>query len=99
MGAPARTSSRERGTRVSTRIRSTVGLLALLASLTTAGCSSGDAAGSEDAAEPTPTSTAPDREYDFSAVAPIIEAFIAQNGLNGAGLVVVEKDEGIIDEQ
>lgn len=96
MVSPARTSSGERGTVVSTRIRSTVGLLALLASITTAGCSSDDAA---EAAAPAPTSTAPAREYDFSAVTPIVEAFIAQNGLNGAGLVVVEKDQGVIDEQ
>ena len=80
---------------VSTRIRSTVGLLALLASITTAGCSGDDAAEAASA----PTSTAPEREYDFSAVAPIIEAFIAENGLNGAGLVVVEEDEGIVYEQ
>ena len=78
-----------------TRIRSTAGVLALLASLT-AGCSSDDA-GAEDASGA--TSTAPAREYDFSAVAPIVEAFVAENGLDGAGLVVVDEDEGIIDEQ
>ncbi len=80
-----------------TRLRSTAGVLALLASLTAAGCSSDDA-GAEEAASGA-TSTAPARAYDFSAVAPIVEAFIAENGLNGVGLVVVDEDEGIVDEQ
>jgi CubicO group peptidase (beta-lactamase class C family) len=84
---------------VPTRIRSTVGLLALLASIATAGCSSGNASGSEEASVSSSASAAPEREYDFSAVVPVIEAFIAQHGLNGAGLVVVDEDEGVIDEQ
>ncbi|SDF13668.1 CubicO group peptidase, beta-lactamase class C family [Blastococcus fimeti] len=81
-----------------TRARSirAAGALVLLASLTAAGCSSDDA-GAEEASGA--TSTAPAPEYDFSAVAPIVEAFVAENGLNGAGLVVVDEDEGIIDEQ
>ncbi len=82
-----------------TRLRSTAGVLALLAALTAAGCSSDDAAGAEESSASGATSTAPAREYDFSAVAPIIEAFVAQQGLNGAGLVIVDEDEGIIDEQ
>ncbi len=81
-----------------TRIRSTAGVLALLASLT-AGCSSDDAAGAGESSASVATSTAPARAYDFSAVAPIVEAFLAQHGLDGAGLVVVDEDEGIIDEQ
>ncbi|SOC47262.1 CubicO group peptidase, beta-lactamase class C family [Blastococcus aggregatus] len=81
-----------------TRLRSTAGVLALLASLT-AGCSSDDAAGAGDPSASGATSTAPAREYDFSAVAPIVEAFLAENGLDGAGLVIVDEDEGIIDEQ
>ncbi|WP_040337170.1 serine hydrolase domain-containing protein [Candidatus Blastococcus massiliensis] len=69
--------------------------LALLGSLV-AGCSSEDSAQADDSAQ---TSSTPEREYDFSAVEPIIEAFIAEHGLNGAGLVVVEKDDGIVGEQ
>ena len=78
-----------------TRLRSTAGVLALLASLT-AGCSSDDVEGASASGA---TSAGPAREYDFSAVAPIVEAFIAENGLDGAGLVVVDEDEGIVDEQ
>ena len=43
-----------------------------------------------------PTTTA---GYDFSAVAPIVERFVDERGLNGAGLVVVDRDDGIIDEE
>jgi CubicO group peptidase (beta-lactamase class C family) len=35
----------------------------------------------------------------FSAVGPIVEAAIAEHGLNGAALVVVERDDGIVHEQ
>jgi CubicO group peptidase (beta-lactamase class C family) len=56
-------------------------------------------------AEPTsatagPTSTSvPAAEYDFSGVSPIVERFIRERGLNGAGLIVVDRDDGIIDEE
>lgn len=46
--------------------------------------------------EPPPTTGAP--AYDVSAVEPIIDAFVAEHGLNGAGLVVVERDGGIVGE-
>ena len=36
------------------------------------------------------------REYDFSQVSPVVEAFVAANGLNGAGLVVVDAEDGVI---
>ncbi|MGY1751843.1 serine hydrolase domain-containing protein [Blastococcus sp. SYSU D01042] len=78
--------------------RRTVAALAVLGTVVATGCSAGEAAEGPDT-DAAPSSTAEAREYDFSAVAPIIEAFIAQHGLNGAGLVVVEEDEGIIDEQ
>jgi CubicO group peptidase (beta-lactamase class C family) len=38
-------------------------------------------------------------EYDFSAVSPIVERFIDEHGLNGAGLIVVDRDDGIVDEE
>ena len=56
-------------------------------------------------AEPTsttarPTSTlAPAAEYDFSGVSPIVERFIDEHGLNGAGLIVVDRDDGVVDEE
>jgi CubicO group peptidase (beta-lactamase class C family) len=40
----------------------------------------------------------PARVYDFSAVEPIVEAFVTERGLNGAGLVVVQRDDGIVYE-
>jgi hypothetical protein len=50
----------------------------------------------------TPTSTETTTTitgYDFSAVDPIVELFVKQRGLNGAGLIVVDRDDGIIDEE
>jgi len=35
---------------------------------------------------------------DFSAVSPIIESFVEDKGLNGAGLVVVSRDDGVLYE-
>jgi CubicO group peptidase (beta-lactamase class C family) len=46
-----------------------------------------------------PTSMSTPGEYDFSAVSPIVERFIDERGLNGAGLIVVDRDEGIVDEE
>jgi CubicO group peptidase (beta-lactamase class C family) len=47
-----------------------------------------------------PTSTLPPAaEYDFSEVSPIVERFIDERGLNGAGLIVVDRDDGIVDEE
>ena len=37
--------------------------------------------------------------YDFSAVGPIVQGFVDQHGLNGAGLIVVDRDDGVIHEQ
>ncbi len=39
------------------------------------------------------------REYDFAAVHEIVDRFVRARGLNGAGLVVVERDDGIVHEQ
>ncbi len=38
-------------------------------------------------------------EYDFSGVSPIVERFIDERGLNGAALIVVDRDDGIVDEE
>ncbi len=48
--------------------------------------------------DPAPT-TQPTTTPDFSAVDPIVAAAIAAEGLNGAGLVVVDRDDGIVHEQ
>jgi CubicO group peptidase (beta-lactamase class C family) len=87
---PLRSSRRRSGSG-----RHGLGALVVVAAVVVTGCSSDDD-GSASAAEP--ASTAPAREYDFSAVEPVIEEFVAENGLNGAGLVIVEKDDGIVGE-
>jgi CubicO group peptidase (beta-lactamase class C family) len=45
------------------------------------------------------TTTAPAASYDFSAAAPIVEAYLDENELNGAGLIIVDRDAGIVHEQ
>ncbi len=49
--------------------------------------------------QPTTISEPADRQYDFSAVTPIVDAAIAEHGLNGAALVVVQREDGIVHEQ
>lgn len=44
------------------------------------------------------TSTVATAEYDFAAAGELVEQFVADRGLNGAGLVIVDRDEGIIGE-
>lgn len=75
------------------------GAVALLGLVAATGCSSDDTAGSAQSSGAAPTSTTPAAEYDFSAVQPIVEEFLAENDLEGAGLVVVEKDDGIVGEE
>jgi CubicO group peptidase (beta-lactamase class C family) len=79
----------------STRNRSVraAGALLLLGSVVASGCSSDEPTASTENQE------AEAREYDFSAVDPIVEAFLAENDLDGAGLVVVDEDEGIVGER
>ncbi|MDH4168416.1 MAG: beta-lactamase family protein [Acidimicrobiia bacterium] len=49
---------------------------------------------------PTTTFAAPEtREYDFSAVSPVVQDFIDERGLNGAGLIVVHRDDGVIHHE
>ena len=38
------------------------------------------------------------RIYDFSAIGPVVQGFVDDAGLNGAGLVVVEADDGIVHD-
>ncbi len=45
------------------------------------------------------TPTTSETVYDFSAVGPIVEAAVDENGLGGAGLVVVDRDDGVVHEQ
>ncbi len=36
--------------------------------------------------------------YDFSAIDPIVSEFVAAEGLNGAGLIIVDADDGVVHE-
>lgn len=38
-------------------------------------------------------------DRDFSAVGPIVQAFVEEHDLRGAGLVVVQRDDGIVHEE
>ena len=37
--------------------------------------------------------------YDFTAISPIVQAFIDLEGLNGAGLIVIQRDDGIVHHE
>ena len=47
----------------------------------------------------TTTTTRPPRVYDFGAVGPIVQDYVDIHGLNGAGLIVVERDDGVVHHQ
>jgi CubicO group peptidase (beta-lactamase class C family) len=52
--------------------------------------------------EPDPVVTEPESEpiaYDFAGVDPVVQAFVDDRGLNGAGLVIVDADDGVILER
>ncbi|NND73804.1 MAG: beta-lactamase family protein [Ilumatobacter sp.] len=46
-----------------------------------------------------PPTSEPAQEYDFTAVAPVVEAFVDERGLNGAGLIIVDRDDGVVYEE
>ncbi len=48
--------------------------------------------------ETTTTTIAP-RIYDFAEVSMIVDAFVAEQDLNGAGLIIVERDDGVVFEE
>ncbi len=79
------------------RTRSTVAIVA--AALFGAACSD-DSTTATDATTTTngsaTTSTTPQRTYDFAAIDPIVSAFVAEHELNGAGLVIVDADDGVV---
>ena len=37
--------------------------------------------------------------YDFTAISPIVQDFIDEKGLNGAGLIVVQRDDGVVHHE
>ena len=53
---------------------------------------------SDTAAGTVAPTTEPAQAYDFAAVQPIVDGFVAEHGLNGAGLVIVDADDGIVGE-
>ena len=77
--------------------------------LVTAACSSGSGDDSSNrsstsaavdadntTAPETPSTTTPPIERDFSAIDPIVAKFVEDNELNGATLVIVDRDEGVV---
>ncbi len=48
---------------------------------------------------PEVTAAAERAPYDFSAIGPIVDAFVAEQGLNGAGLIVVDQEDGVVHEE
>ncbi len=38
-------------------------------------------------------------DLDFSAIGPVVEEYLAANAMNGAGLVIVDRDDGIVHEE
>lgn len=57
-----------------------------------------DAAGSDDTSDTTGSSEVSVDELDFSSVDEQVDAYVAEQGLDGAALVVVHRDEGIVHE-
>lgn len=49
--------------------------------------------------EPVVEPPAVERDYDFTAISPIVEAFIEENELNGAGLAIVDREDGLIHHE
>lgn len=64
----------------------------------TADAAAGDTTTTEAATTSTTTEDAAAVEVDFSEVDATVDAFVAANGLNGAGLVVVDREDGIVHE-
>jgi CubicO group peptidase (beta-lactamase class C family) len=67
-----------------------------------ASCSSeGDSTPATDDSVPDTTSTAIPAEhtYDFGEVSDVMDGLVTQYGLDGAGLIVVERDDGVIHEE
>ena len=48
---------------------------------------------------PETTAAAERAPYDFDAIGPIVDAFVAEQGLNGAGLIVVDQEDGVVHEE
>ena len=47
--------------------------------------------------EPPPETTPPVRDTEaLAAIAPVVEEFVAERGLNGAGLIVVDEHDGVV---
>ena len=49
--------------------------------------------------EPEVTAAAERAPYDFSVIGPIVDAFVAEQGLNGAGLIVIDQEDGVVHEE
>ena len=46
-----------------------------------------------------PPTTVPPPAYDFGAVSAIVDEFVTERGLNGAGLAIVDRDHGLVHHE
>ena len=71
--------------------------------ITIAGCSNGSEAGlpiEPSATDTTATATvSASRAYDFRDVSGLMDRFVTQRGLAGAGLIVLERHDGVVHEE
>ena len=99
------TSPEPPSSRVSTRrwpvlaIAATIALAAAACSTGDGATSTSDATPSDTTAPPTTSTTAAPSAYDFGAVSELVSELVAERGLEGAGLVVVERDDGVVHEE
>ena len=47
----------------------------------------------------TTTTTIAPRVYDFTEVSAIVDAYVTEQGTNGAGFIVVDHDDGVVHEE
>jgi CubicO group peptidase (beta-lactamase class C family) len=81
-----------------------VALVAIVLLATVACTSSGTAESTADGdgdgdGGTTTTSVDASTDYDFAEVDRVVADFVAENGLNGAGLIVVDEEDGVVHEE
>ncbi len=78
-------------------------LVAFLMLIALSACSSGSDSNGSDPTAPDDFTDVPATEaplaYDFGEVSQLVDEFVAQRGLSGAGLIVVDRDDGIVHEE
>ncbi len=93
--------SHPRFRRATTIVRTRMVPLTMVIAMILTGCSSGSDSESPTSTVPTTTSTEPPAAstYDFGEISNLMDSFVSERGLAGAGLIVVERDDGVIHEE